>query len=600
MFGDEREDYGAALQQHYAKGPPPDWPERFVTAYASSHPWEDFAETWAHYFHMVDTLETAGAFGITRAAESRQGRRAGGRDRFRSAQRRHGPHHRRLAAADLRGQLDQPQHGHCRTSIRSCWPRRSSSSWPSSTTASARRPTAGPRHRQRAPCAAIVAGLKRAVGSPETTAESPEVRQIGIEPCRLPARQAPAWPRGECLWCVTEFAYRGRREIAYVSRFGYGRSARLGTDSPCGLENCQHVILVGLHHVTRYQYDRPVSLGPQVIRLRPAPHCRTRVPSYSLKVTPAEHFVNWQQDPNGNWLARFVFPERTTEFSITVDLLADMEVINPFDFFVEPCAETFPVRLSDRIRAELAPYLEPEPAGPRLKAFLAGISLTPPQDHRFPGRAQSASAARDPLSDPHGARRADAEETLERAQGSCRDTAWLLVQVLRHLGLAARFVSGYLIQLKPDLKALDGPAGTEQDFTDLHAWTEVYLPGAGWIGLDPTSGLLCGEGHLPLARRRITRRRADQRRGRARRGRLLVRDERDPRSPRSRASPCRSPMKPGPRSMRSASGSMPTSRRRTCGSPWAASRPSSRSTTTSRPNGTPPRSGRPSACAPTS
>jgi uncharacterized protein (DUF2126 family)/transglutaminase-like putative cysteine protease len=258
-------------------------------------------------------------------------------------------------------------------------------------------------------------------------------------------------------------------------------------------------ILVSLHHVTRYNYDRLVGLGPQVVRLRPAPHCRTRVPSYSLKVTPAQHFVNWQQDPNGNWLARFVFPEKTREFTVTVDLTADMAVVNPFDFFIEPFAETFPFAYPAEFAEELAPYLYAEPAGPHLSAFLASIPRNGKStvDFLVELNQRLQREIRYVIRMETGVQ--TTEDTLAAASGSCRDSAWLLVQILRHLGLAARFVSGYLIQLRPDVTALDGPAGATQDFTDLHAWAEVYVPGAGWIGLDATSGLLCAEGHLPLA-----------------------------------------------------------------------------------------------------
>jgi uncharacterized protein (DUF2126 family) len=256
---------------------------------------------------------------------------------------------------------------------------------------------------------------------------------------------------------------------------------------------------VALSHVTHYKYDRLVSLGPQIVRLRPAPHCRTRILSYSLKIEPAEHFINWQQDPFANYLARLVFPEKTREFKVTVDLVAEMAVYNPFDFFLEESAEQFPFAYDEALATELAPYRVVEAAGPAFEAFVASIPLEPraTMDFLVTLNQRLQADIRYLIRMEPGVQ--TPEETLTLASGSCRDSGWLMVQVLRRLGLAARFVSGYLIQLAPDQKALDGPSGTEVDFTDLHAWCEVYLPGAGWIGFDPTSGLLAGEGHVPLA-----------------------------------------------------------------------------------------------------
>ena len=299
-------------------------------------------------------------------------------------------------------------------------------------------------------------------------------------------------------------------------------------------------IHVALRHVTSYAYDRPISLGPQVIRLRPAPHCRTNILSYSLKVEPEEHFINWQQDPQSNYLARLVFEEKTRKFSVTVDLVAEMAVYNPFDFFLEPEAEHFPFAYDPALSHELEPFLSKLAAGPKVtalvqqmreeilgKAAQQGKSLVPhaevaedvhkhgvlPEAGALPPEPRDAKLRtidflvainqrlwkdiRYLVRMEPGVQTPD--ETLTLGSGSCRDSAWLMCQILRHFGLASRFVSGYLLQLKPDVKSLDGPSGSEVDFTDLHAWCEVYLPGAGWIGLDPTSGLLAGEGHLPLA-----------------------------------------------------------------------------------------------------
>jgi uncharacterized protein (DUF2126 family)/transglutaminase-like putative cysteine protease len=258
-------------------------------------------------------------------------------------------------------------------------------------------------------------------------------------------------------------------------------------------------IHVALNHVTSYRYDRLVALSPQIVRLRPAPHCRTRILSYSLNVTPAEHFINWQQDPQANYLARLVFPNPTQELKIEVDLVAEMSVLNPFDFFLTPSAQEFPFKYEASERRELVPNLVKAPATPLVEKYLASvprarlrtIDFIVDINRRVANDIQYLIRLEPGVQLP--------EETLAKRSGSCRDSAALLVQLLRHFGLAARFVSGYLIQLVPDVKSLDGPVGASTDFTDLHAWCEVYLPGAGWIGLDPTSGLLAGEGHIPLA-----------------------------------------------------------------------------------------------------
>ncbi|MDY7545710.1 transglutaminase family protein [Glaciimonas sp. CA11.2] len=262
-------------------------------------------------------------------------------------------------------------------------------------------------------------------------------------------------------------------------------------------------IRVALHHKTSYHYDRLVTLSPHEVRLRPAPHARTPILSYSLSVTPEDHFINWQQDPYGNYIGRFVFQEKSDVLEFTVDLIADMTVINPFDFFVEKYAETFPFSYPAQQKSELSAYLAVDEPGPLLVEWVAAAKrdiLKKPLatndflvaiNQRLQGDIAYLLRMEPGVQTP--------EDTLLKRSGSCRDSGWLLVQIMRQLGLAARFVSGYLIQLRPDQESLDGPSGTEVDFTDLHAWTEVYIPGAGWIGLDPTSGMLASEGHIPLA-----------------------------------------------------------------------------------------------------
>lgn len=259
------------------------------------------------------------------------------------------------------------------------------------------------------------------------------------------------------------------------------------------------MIRVALNHKSIYEYDRSVEMDAHIVRLRPAPHCRTPICSYSLRVFPNKHFLNWQQDPHSNHLARLIFNEPTTLFEVEVDLVAEMTVINPFDFFLEPEAEMFPFEYEKTLAKDLLPFLHVDPPGSELTAIIDSVDLKPTKtiDFIVDLNRRLQQLIKYVVRLEHGVQ--TPEETLELGSGSCRDSAWLMVQLMRNLGLASRFVSGYLIQLKPDVESLDGPSGAAEDFTDLHAWAEVYLPGAGWIGLDPTSGLLAGEGHIPLA-----------------------------------------------------------------------------------------------------
>ncbi|MGQ0842516.1 MAG: transglutaminase family protein [Sporichthyaceae bacterium] len=265
-------------------------------------------------------------------------------------------------------------------------------------------------------------------------------------------------------------------------------------------------IRVAIEHSTVYRFDRPTDLGPHTIRLRPAPHCRTPITGYSLTVGPADHFLNWQQDVYGNHAARLVFNEPATELAIQVDLVAEMTSLNPFDFFVEDSAEHFPFDYAPGVAEDLGPYLRPvdEPgakvgsgAGPLLRRWLDAFDPDAAKGEVIVdflveiNRRLALDVAYSLRMEP-GVQSPDT--TLKLGVGSCRDSAWLMVSILRELGLAARFVSGYLVQLVPD----ENPGTLTKDFTDLHAWAEVYVPGAGWIGLDPTSGLLAGEGHIPL------------------------------------------------------------------------------------------------------
>jgi transglutaminase-like putative cysteine protease len=261
-------------------------------------------------------------------------------------------------------------------------------------------------------------------------------------------------------------------------------------------------LVAHLHHLTRYQYDRAVNLGPHIVRLHPAPHCRTPISAYALTVRPSSHFIHWQQDPLANRLARLVFTQACTEFEVEVDLTASLIELNPFDFFLDPSANSFPFSYSDVDHRALAPYLSP-PSAPEIGPLF--VQLASELDRPAPDTLQFLIAANQRIARTirYGIRHEPGvqspEQTLALASGSCRDSSWLLVSLFRRLGLAARFVSGYLIDVPVSAQGGAQVPPELPSRSELHAWCEVYLPGAGWIGMDPTSGLLTGAGHIALA-----------------------------------------------------------------------------------------------------
>ena len=258
---------------------------------------------------------------------------------------------------------------------------------------------------------------------------------------------------------------------------------------------------IRIAHRTHYRFDRPVRLAPHEIRLRPAPHSRTPTTAYALAIGPARHRLHWQHDSAGNQVARVVFQETASELTIDVGFEADLTPFNPFDFLIDPRAEHLPVDYLLET-ANLTPYLQATEQGPRLLEWLRTFEAQQPENAPTIDtltRLNQQVAATIQYLVRHDPGVQSCEATLAAASGSCRDSGWLLVQALRHCGIAARFVSGYLVQLAGITHATAEKIADEKDRVDLHAWAEAYLPGAGWLGFDATSGLLAAEGHVPLA-----------------------------------------------------------------------------------------------------
>ena len=251
---------------------------------------------------------------------------------------------------------------------------------------------------------------------------------------------------------------------------------------------------VSITHRIEDRFERAVRVPTQWLRLRPAPQTQAHVSAYSLVVHAEPFFLNWLRDPFENHLARLDLPEPITSLGFELEMIATLEPVNPFDFLMEPYAAEQPFDYPEQLHKELEPYLfVPPELGPRTRAFLDAVKA-----ERKPSATVECldalnqrvnTACKWQPTDAPGV--SDLEQGLTRGVATSWDLAWLLTLSLRQLGLAARMVGGYRIYLAEDADT--------QDFVGLHAWSEVYIPGSGWIGLDPTMGLFTSETYIPLA-----------------------------------------------------------------------------------------------------
>ncbi len=258
-----------------------------------------------------------------------------------------------------------------------------------------------------------------------------------------------------------------------------------------------------VQHQSTWAYPSPAALGPHLIRLRPASHTQADIETYGLTVSPVGD-IRWLQDPYGNFVGRLTYPAGTTveSLQVGVEFTCDIKPVNPFDFFVDDRCKDAPFTYPAEMLPDLAPFLDRNEASVAGGMWLEEFLDTLPRDGDTVQLIVKLNEAVNKVTKYVIREEAGIwtpEQTLAAGRGSCRDSAVLLIAALRSRGLAARFVSGYLIQLTDDGMIPGEKKGVATDVVDLHAWAEVYVPGGGWIGLDATSGLLCGEGHIPLA-----------------------------------------------------------------------------------------------------